>query len=282
MGIDHYENFPVASIVLPARLRAPVTAIYRFARCADDIADEGDATAEQRLAGLAELRAALRRIESGEPAGSPMLDDLACTIRAWHLSMEPFDRLLDAFCQDVTVKRYADFAALMGYCRNSADPVGRLMLALYGVDDEASRQGSDQVCSGLQIVNFIQDVASDWQRGRVYLPQEDLARFGLCDDDIARQTRAPAWRDMMRFQTARAAAMLAHGWPLARRVGGRIGLELRLVVAGASTILRAIDAVDGDIFRRRPTLGRSTWVRVAWHALRGESRLDKRRAPLVE
>ncbi len=259
MSVGHYENFPVASWLMPARLRPAVRAIYRFARTADDIADEGDATAEQRLEGLAAMHAVLDAIKRGADGGWP---DLAAAVRRHALPLAPLRDLLSAFAQDVTVRRYADYEALFGYCRRSADPVGRLLLALYGIDEPQALRWSDSICTGLQLANFWQDVAVDWSKGRVYLPQSELARFGLTDADVAAGGRHPQWPALMRAQTDVARRLLQAGAPLARRLPGRIGWELRLVVQGGLRILERIDRVDGDVFGRRPQLAGPDWLRM--------------------
>mgnify|MGYP000917401055 FL=1 len=179
MPVDHYENFPVASVLLPKRLRRPIEAIYRFARSADDIADEGDALPAERLAGLAAYNIQLDAIERGEPVAGPVFAPLAAAIADWRLPIQLFRDLLDAFSQDVTKERYADYTELLDYCRRSANPVGRLLLHLV---DRASPENlirSDAICSALQLANFWQDIAVDWKKNRVYLPQEDLIRFGV-------------------------------------------------------------------------------------------------------
>src|SRR5574343_1457192 len=185
MSVDHYENFPVASLLVPSGLRRPIEAIYRFARSADDIADEGDASAAERLAGLAASRAELDCIEAGTPARTPLFADLARVIAAHALPVQLFRDLLDAFAQDVVKKRYADYPELLDYCRRSANPVGRLVLHLFGRIGAAQLEQSDGICTALQLINFWQDVAIDWQKGRVYLPQDDLARFRISETQIA-------------------------------------------------------------------------------------------------
>jgi squalene synthase HpnC len=264
MGVGHYENFPVASWLLPARLRPAVRAIYRFARTADDIADEGDAAPQSRLSELALLQRALDDIEAGGDGGWP---DLAAAVRAHALPVAPLRALLSAFAQDVTVHRYADYEALYDYCRRSADPVGRLLLALYGIDEPESLQWSDRICTGLQLANFWQDVAIDWDKGRVYLPQSELARFGLGDAAVAAGGADPNWPRMMRAQTEVARRLLQAGAPLARRLPGRIGWELRLVVQGGLRICESVDRVDGDVFRRRPQLTGPDWLRMTARSL---------------
>src|SRR5213083_656215 len=210
-----YENFPVASVLLPAALRRPVSLIYRFARTADDFADEGDLAPQERLALLAGYRAELRRIEAGRSPESPLFRELSEVVAAHRLPLAPFHDLLDAFSQDVTKRRYANFAELMDYCRRSADPAGRLMLHLYGAADARNVAQSDAICSALQLINFWQDVAIDWDKNRIYLPQEDLRRFGVTEADIAGRRNTPAWRALMAFEVERARAMMLAGAPLA-------------------------------------------------------------------
>lgn len=271
MPIDHYENFPVASILLPARLREPIEAIYAFARSADDIADEGPADASSRLRDLDVYRAELAAIEHGvppaTPALAPLFERLGRNIRAFNLPVEPFYDLLDAFSQDVVKTRYADFPELLDYCRRSANPVGHLLLHLYGAVTPYNLARSDEVCSALQLINFWQDVAIDWKKPRVYLPQEDLARFGVGEDHIAAQRTDPRWQALMAFQIERARAMMLAGAPLAHQLPGRIGWELRLIVAGGLRTLERIEAVEYDVFRARPQLRAPDWLRIGWRAL---------------
>jgi squalene synthase HpnC len=260
MSVDHYENFPVASILLPARLRPPVEAIYAFARSADDIADEGDADAGQRLAALHDYATQLERIEAREPVESALFVRLSQMVAAHALPLQPMHDLLSAFCQDVVTMRYASYADLLDYCRRSANPVGALMLHLYGVHDALSLRQSDAICSALQLINFWQDVAIDWDKGRIYLPLEDLARFGVEEAQIGQQHSDERWRALMRFEVDRARALMLSGVPLARRLRGRIGWELRLIVQGGLRILERIEQADYDVFRRRPKLGRADWA----------------------
>ncbi|MDZ7652219.1 MAG: squalene synthase HpnC [Burkholderiaceae bacterium] len=265
MGVDHYENFPVASLLLPASLRAPVQAIYRFARTADDIADEGDAADADRLRALAELGVQLDAIEAGRPSDWP---DLARAVAQHHLPLDLLRDLLSAFAQDVTVKRYAGHAALLDYCRRSANPIGRLLLALYRQQSAALLAQSDAICSALQLINFWQDIEVDWRKGRVYLPQSELERFGVEEAQIAAQRVDSRWVALVAAQVAHARTMLLSGAPLARALGGRIGWELRLVVQGGLRIAEKIDAVGGDVFRRRPVLGKADWAVVTARAIR--------------
>lgn len=276
MPVDHYENFPVASVLLPSHLREPVEAIYAFARTADDIADEGEADAGERLAQLQAFRDALSAIEHGEPVADPALAPLFTRLertRGQHaLPLAPLFDLLDAFSQDVVKTRYADFAELRDYCRRSADPVGRLMLHLYRAASPDRLHLSDCICTGLQLINFCQDVAIDWRKGRLYLPACDLARFGLSEhelDALSAGTQAcdQRWRALLAFEIERARALMLTGAPLARQLPGRIGFELRLVVLGGLRTLERIEGVAYDIFNQRPTLGATDWIRLVWRAL---------------
>ncbi len=268
MPVDHYENFPVASVLLPARLRPAVEAIYRFARSADDLADEGDATPQERLAALAAYEAALDRIEHGRPAESRLFEELGAVIASYALPLQPFRDLLSAFKQDVVTKRYADFDLLLDYCRRSANPVGTLMLHLYGAATPANLRDSDAICSALQLINFWQDVAVDWLKERVYLPQDDMARFNYAEADLATGRVTGEFLDLLRFEAARTREMIESGAPLAKRLPGRVGWELRLVVQGGLRILEKIESVGFDVFTRRPKLGPADWLLMLWRALR--------------
>jgi squalene synthase HpnC len=263
----HYENFPVASFLLPRPLRPAVLAIYRFARAADDIADEGDAPPDERLQALDRFERALDGVAAGRPAPEPLFADLAAAIDRHALPHAPFRDLLSAFRQDVTTTRYATFVDLSDYCRRSANPIGRLLLHLYGATSTANLARSDAICTALQLVNFWQDIAVDWRKNRVYLPLEDLARYGVTEAHVANLRCDDAWRALLAFETARARALLASGRPLAHALSWRAALELRGVLAGGHRILDAIDAAGGDVFRHRPQLARRDWAIVAWHAL---------------
>ena len=274
MAVDHYENFPVASLLLPRRLRPAVVSIYRYARAADDIADEGNAGDGERLAALAAFRAELHRIgaepasrAAPDPALQPIFAPLAETIARYQLPITPLFDLLSAFEQDVTVKRYADYATLLDYCARSANPVGRLMLCLYGAATPENQRDADAICTGLQLVNFWQDVRVDWRKQRVYLPQEDLHRHGVSEEDLAACRLTPQWRALMAFEVERTRALLHSGAALARRLPGRIGLELRLVVQGGLRILQRIEHADYDVFMNRPQLGPKDWSLMLWRSL---------------
>jgi squalene synthase HpnC len=265
--VAHYENFPVASLLLPRRLRLPIEVIYRFARNADDIADEGDAAADVRLARLSVYRDALERIAAGAEPGEPLFADVARIVREHGLPVGLFNDLLDAFAQDVTQKRYRDFAALADYCRRSANPVGRLLLHLFRRTEEPALAQSDAICSALQLVNFWQDIALDWDKGRVYLPQDEMASHGVGERHIAERRCDAAWASLMRFQVQRARAMLLAGRPLARSLPGRIGLEIRTTIQGGLRILEKIEASGYDVLRRRPVLKAFDWPLLLARAL---------------
>lgn len=291
MSVDHYENFPVASLLLPAHLRPAVANIYRFARSADDIADEGHADDEQRLAALRRYDHELDKLDATQPPLSvpQTLSDedlsaifvpLAVTIREHGLSLSPFRRLLSAFMQDVSVKRYPDFTALLDYCNRSAAPVGEVMLGLYQAGEPDNLALSDAICNALQLVNFWQDVGVDWQKQRIYIPLADMQRFGVTEDDIAAGRLTDAWRALMAFEVGRARALLHFGAPLALRLPGRIGWELRLVVQGGLRILERIESAGFDVFHARPTLGKSDWLLMAWRACRMPHTLPVTALPL--
>ena len=261
--VGHYENFPVASRLVPVAMRPAVVAIYRFARAADDLADEGDASAGERLAALDVFGEALDAIARGETPQLAPFPALARAIRDHDLPIAPFHALLSAFRQDCTKARYHSYADLLDYCGRSANPVGRLVLALFRANSAANDAASDSICTGLQIANFLQDVAIDWQKGRVYLPQDELARFGVAKSQISQGRVDPRWTRLMAFQTARAHRLLENGRPLLRALPWRMRLEIGAVIAGGQRILSRIDAVSGDVFRQRPVLGTRDWAIVA-------------------
>ena len=271
-GLDsggHYENFPVASWVLPPRFRVPVQLIYAFARAADDFADEGDVADEVRLARLHEFTQELDRIESEQPSALPLFQKLGPMIRQHRLPIGLFRDLLSAFSQDVTTKRYGNFAELLDYCRRSANPVGRLLLHLYGETAPRSFAYSDGICTSLQLINFLQDVPIDWSKGRIYLPQDELARYGIDEQQISASRSGESWSALMRYQAERAGNMLKAGAPLGRVLKGRLGLELRMIVAGGQRILEKLRDADGDVFRHRPVLKKADWLLMLLRALKG-------------
>lgn len=277
MTINHYENFPVASLLIPAHLRPAVRTIYAFARSADDIADEGDASDAERLADLGRYEQQLQMIADDARSEMPLFQELAKVIHRHHLPITAFMDLLSAFKQDVHTKRYADFTSLLHYCQRSANPVGRIMLTLFKADTEENLARSDQICTALQLINFWQDVAIDWHKQRIYLPEEDLSHFGITYNDISHATEierdlsvlatSTAWQQLMQFQVQRARQMMLEGSPLCRRLTGRFGFELRLVVQGGLRILEKIDQVNGDIFKHRPQIKKIDAPLLMWRAL---------------
>lgn len=269
-AIQHYENFPVASVLVPRRLRYPIRVIYAFARHADDLADEGEAAPEQRLAALQAFRAELDSMARDAVEAPPLFRDLAWVVRHHQLPLSPFYDLLDAFSQDVTKTRYANFAEVMDYCRRSANPIGRLLLHLYGLAD-ARRVGlSDGICSALQIINFLQDVAIDLQKGRIYLPQDELAEYGLSEAQLARGDTSGAWWPFMQMQIERTRKILQAGAPLGIQLPGRLGIEMRMIIAGGERILKKIHAVQGDVYHERPVLRPNDWLYMLYRALRAK------------
>jgi len=253
MPVGHYENFPVASLLLPAWARRPVALIYRFARSADDIADEGDDAPDVRLAKLNDYR---RELESPT---QPLFRDLQRLMDEYGLPRTLFQDLLDAFSQDVVKKRYANYAELLDYCRRSANPVGRLLLHLFKRTTEPGLARSDAICSALQLINFWQDIELDFEKGRIYLPQDEMARHGVTERQLAERRCDERWRSLMSFELERTKALMLSGAPLGRTLPGRIGLEIRATVAGGLRILEKIRAVDFDVFRRRPVLRPLDW-----------------------
>lgn len=272
---EHYENFPVASWLCPPHLRRPIAAIYWFARTADDIADEGPATAAERLRDLEAYRSDLSAALSGGAASQrwpAVFRPLAVAARDFHLPPRPLFDLLDAFTQDVCKSRdaagYADRAELLAYCARSANPVGHLLLHLYGVDDDASLARSDAICSALQLINFWQDLGVDVPRGRYYLPADDCRRFGI--DPAAPRTWAsnPRAPELVAELCGWSRALMLAGAPLVHRVPGRAGWELRLVVQGGLRVLDRIEALGFRTMQVRPTVGAADLPLMLWRAAR--------------
>jgi len=254
-SVDHYENFPVGSLLVPARLRPAVAAIYRFARHADDLADEGDASPAQRLAALDALDRALR----GEADDPPVLAQLRPHLQAHALPVEPLRALLSAFAQDVGTVRHPGWGSVTDYCSRSANPVGELMLRLFGTWNAFTRISSDEICTALQVLNFLQDLAPDWRRDRLYLPLDELHDAGLSEADVARSVDAGhashALAHFLAGQLQRARALLESGAVLSQRVPWRLSLELRAIVAGGLRVADRLRAAGHDPIAHRPSLG---------------------------
>ena len=270
MSVDHYENFPVASWLCPAQLRAPITAIYRFARTADDIADEGDAAPDERLADLAAFRDDLLAVAAGDPA-SPrwpeVFGPLAAAIARHRLPVVLLADLLDAFAADARQTRYAERAELLDYCRRSANPIGRLLLYLHGIDDAPSLARSDAICSALQLANFWQDLGVDAARGRIYVPAADARRHGVSIDELLALRDSERVRALIADLVGWARELMLSGAPLARTLPGRAGWELRLVIQGGLRILDKIDALEGATLLQRPRISRRDAPLLAWRAI---------------
>ncbi len=274
MSVNHYENFPIASVLLPASIRTDVVSLYRFARSADDIADEGDAPASERLKALSRYRQALHtigenpRLKSvGDASLDPIFVPLAATIIKHSLPLTPFSDLLSAFEQDITVKRYQTEQSLNDYCRRSANPVGRLMLILFQKNDAISHGQSDAICTALQRINFLQDIAIDFDKGRIYLPRHSIEASGVTLSNFAQQRCDNAWRSLMQGQIQICRDLMQQGAPLGRRLRGRAALEMRLIIEGGLRILEKIEIVDFDVFRYRPTLNKADWARLIWRSI---------------
>jgi hydroxysqualene synthase len=268
LSVDHYENFPVASWLCPPTIRPAVLAIYHFARTADDLADEGDASPAERLRALQNYRADLCAVAAGQPPSPRWSHVFAPLGRQLHRLQSPLlHDLLDAFEQDLDPPRYRDREHLLDYCRRSANPVGRLLLGLYGVGDARSLQRSDAICSALQLINFWQDFSRDGPNGRLYVPQADLDRHGVSAEDMLGCRDGPAARALVRDLCDWARALMLEGAPLALALPGRAGWELRFVVQGGLAILDKIAARDHDSLVHRPVLGAIDFPRLAWRAL---------------
>ena len=261
-SIDHYENFPVASWLCPRHLRAPVVAIYHFARTADDLADEGHAEAAERLADLQAYRQDLEAACAEDPAFSPrwpnVFGPLRAAIQAHALPPRLLHDLLDAFVQDTEKSRdgagYATEAELLDYCKRSANPVGRLLLHLYGVAGETALAESDAICTALQLVNFWQDLSVDIPRGRYYLPADLMHQHAVPETDILERQQTLNATQLIAACAGSARAGMLNGAPLVHRIPGRAGWELRLVVQGGLRILDKIAALNYATLRQRPTL----------------------------
>jgi len=269
-GVSHYENFPVASLLCPPRLRPPIAAIYWFARTADDIADEGDATPQARLEDLAAYRADLMATASGlqpSPRWAPVFEQLRPQLARFELPVNLLADLLSAFEQDAVKQRYADEAELLDYCKRSANPVGRLLLHLYGLHDAASLRMSDDICTALQLINFWQDLGVDIPRGRIYLPADAWLRHGVNEAQLLALQANPGTTGLIAEHVHAARAMMLRGAPLCKKIPGRGGWELRLVVQGGLRILDKIKAQGFNTLRQRPRLNPWDLVVMGWRAL---------------
>lgn len=280
-SITHYENFPVASWLCPPQLRAPIAAIYHFARTADDLADEGDFSTSQRLLTLQQYSADLQQIGSAGEASMlahtawpQVFGPLAAQVQAHQLPKQLLTDLLSAFDQDVRMTgaqaHYSDMAQLLDYCRRSANPVGRLLLHLYGVGHAKALIQSDAICTALQLINFWQDLSQDLPRQRQYLPDADLARHGIVRSAIKPEAQAltPALQQLLDELNHQARSLMQQGAALVHELPGRAGWELRLVVQGGLRILDRLDAMQGRNLYQRIKLGKRDVPAMLWQAVR--------------
>ena len=264
----HYENFPVASLLLPRRMRPHIAAVYAFARAADDFADEGDRPAEERYRLLDLWRSRLREVVSGTSsttqrppeAGEPVHTReiflaLGVSIRRLQLPAALFEDLLSAFRQDVTVTRYQSWTTLFDYCRRSANPIGRLVLRIGGYTASDLDAWSDANCTALQLTNFWQDVRSDYARGRIYLPLEEMRNHGADEGALTEGRITPEWRHAVAAAVVRTRALFNNGLPLCDRLRGRLRYEIRVTWLGGTRILDRLEAMGFDVLSHRPTIG---------------------------
>jgi hydroxysqualene synthase len=267
----HYENFPVASYLLPKSVRPHIAALYAFARTADDFADEEQRTHEERYRLLEDWRELLW--QAADPGAwrklySPLFRALGHTIRQCSLPVSLLEDLLSAFRQDVATTRYATWADLLDYCRRSANPVGRLVLRICGYADDEIERRSDAVCTALQLTNFWQDYAIDWKRGRLYLPREEWEAVGAAESDLVAGRITPPWRGALAAAGQRTRVLFDEGRAVCDLVEGRLRYELRLTWLGGMLILERLDVVGYDVFASRPTIERGDIPSLAWRALR--------------
>ena len=296
LAASHYENFPVASVLLPPPMRPHIAAIYAFARTADDYADEGRAVPQERLRRLDDWLAQLHAAIDGDasrPASreghrrdgqelctedrefrtvprptphAPVFIALAETIRVHRLPVSLFEDLISAFKQDATTSRYDTWDDLLDYCRRSANPVGRLVLRVAGHADDHLDRASDAVCTALQLTNFWQDIEHDWRKGRVYVPRAERDRCGAREEDLESRTWTPAWQRVLAEVAARTRTLFDEGKPVCEGVSGRLRLELRFTWLGGRRILDKLESVGFDIFEHRPTLGAADIPALLWQA----------------
>lgn len=264
---QHYENFPVASFILPSKIRTAVTVVYVFARRADDLADEGNASNEERLAQLTQMEVELQQTIAGNLPDDYLYLALADVIKRFQIPTDLFFDLISAFKQDVVKKRYQDFGELMNYCRRSANPVGRLMLYLFGQADEKNLALSDGICSSLQLINFYQDLSQDYQElQRIYIPTDDMEKFAVTEQHFAKMKTDSNMLKLMQFEYTRAEQLMRAGGWLGKRLRGRAGFEIRLIIAAGSRVLSRLKQQD-DVFSR-PRLKITDYIWIIWKALR--------------
>ena len=266
----HYENFPVASRLLPSSMRPHIAAIYAFARIADDMADEGQRPDAARLDDLRAWGARLDRVAAGAPDDGPHREvfvALRHSIETCRLPVTLFHDLLSAFAQDVTVKRYATWDDVLDYCRRSANPVGRLVLRVAGRDRESLDRASDAVCTALQLTNFWQDLRIDWSRGRLYVPRSVWLAAGASEDGLSGDRLPDEWRTALRDAVAHTRVLFERGRAVCDAVPGRLRYELRATWLGGTRILDKLEASRFDPYARRPALAWTDAPGILWRAI---------------
>ena len=262
---SHYENFPVASVFLPKKLRRPISVIYAFARTADDFADEGDAPQQQRLDQLNDYSRVLKAIDNNDYQGNnAIFIALADVIKQHQLPISLFKDLLDAFKQDVVQNRYQNFDDVLDYCKRSANPVGRLLLLLEGHPTEQQLQQSDAICSALQLINFYQDIVQDiTESDRIYIPTEELEEFGVSEKQLT-QLDTTNIAPLIRLQHKRALGLMITGVRLGTTVKGRIGWEIRAMTLAGITTLNKLISLNDDALLNRPRLSKFTLLKIVF------------------
>lgn len=256
---SHYENFPVVSYFLPKRLCKHVAVVYRFARTADDFADEGNLTTNERIELLDNFENDFREaMENGVP--NDFWNSLSETVKKNNLTHQYFIDLLKAFKQDVNKKRYPNFAELLDYCRNSANPVGRVMLEFVGIREESLIEYSDNICSALQLANFWQDVSVDIRKGRIYIPEDDLSNFNVPEDDIKYLRMSGNFAELMKFQVERTKRMFDSGEKLLKHLDGRFRLQIKMTISGGRAILNKIEKLNYNVLNTRPELSKKDYL----------------------
>lgn len=276
---SHYENFPVASRLLPRHTRDAVAVIYTFARQADDFADEGEMETATRLERLDQYDSHLDELANGIPQHDPVFIALADVVQRHHLPLTLFHDLLSAFRQDVTKKRYRDFDEVLDYCRRSANPVGRLLLYLHNEASQENLRLSDNICTALQLINFHQDLEQDYrENNRIYLPQDEMDRYGVTESDIAAQHAGMPLQRLLASQREQITAMMLQGARLGTGLHGRFGLEIRLIIEGGLAVLEKLSAQGDEVFSR-PRLKKTDYLRIVFRALRKRRHLSAQAAP---
>jgi len=258
---SHYENFPVVSFLLPKKIRKDVAIIYQFARQADDIADEGDLPPDERIKQLSEYRNAFIQSINGNPPDK-FWAALVQTIKEKNLTSSNFLKLLTAFEQDITKKRYNNFAELQDYCSNSANPVGRIILELHGIFDDEANQYSDAICTALQLTNFYQDVSIDIQKDRIYIPKIELVKFNVDENMFLLSNINRNFKELLQFQIERTEKLFDEGKKLLDKLPWRLKRQIDWTVKGGEAILRKIKDNDFDVLNNRPTLSKMDFIKL--------------------